>query len=45
MAYDDSPWTDDKRDALRVEALDGSTWEEIDAYQGEEDQNHQTGEQ
>jgi hypothetical protein len=32
-AYDDSPWMDEERDALRCEALDELGWEGMEAYQ------------
>lgn len=32
-SFDDSPWCDDERDALRAEALDELGWEGMDAYQ------------
>ena len=32
-AYDDSPWTDEERDAMRSEALDDLGWEGMEAYQ------------
>ena len=32
-AYDDSPWTDEERDAIRSEALDELGWEGMEAYQ------------
>ncbi|MFO0806858.1 MAG: hypothetical protein U0791_27445 [Gemmataceae bacterium] len=32
-AYDDSPWTDEERDAMRAEALDDLGWEGMEAYQ------------
>ena len=31
--YDDSPWTDEERDAIRSEALDELGWEGMEAYQ------------
>ena len=32
-AYDDLPWTDEERDAIRSEALDELGWEGMEAYQ------------
>ncbi len=32
-AYDDSPWTDEERDALRSEAVESLGWEGMEAYQ------------
>ncbi|MDB5312933.1 MAG: hypothetical protein JWO38_7135 [Gemmataceae bacterium] len=34
-AYDDSPWTDEERDALRAEAVDTLGWEGMEAYQSD----------
>ena len=31
--YDDTPWTDEERDAMRSEALDNLGWEGMEAYQ------------
>lgn len=33
LCYDDSPWTDVERDALRIESLDNLGWEGMEAYQ------------
>lgn len=33
LSYDDAPWTDEERDAVRVEALDSLGWEGMEAYQ------------
>ncbi len=35
LSYDDSPWTDEERDALRSEALDDLGWEGMEVYQDE----------
>ena len=32
-AYDDSPWTEEERDAIRAETLDELGWEGMEAYQ------------
>ena len=32
-SYDDLPWTDEERDAIRSEALDELGWEGMEAYQ------------
>jgi hypothetical protein len=32
-AYDDSSWTNEERDFLRVEALESLGWEGMEAYQ------------
>lgn len=36
LACDDSPWTDDERDAIRAEAVDALGWEGMEAYQDDE---------
>jgi len=36
LSYDASPWTDDERDALRIESLDEVGWEGMQAYQDAE---------
>jgi hypothetical protein len=33
LCYDDSPLSDEERDALRAEALDNLGWEGMEAYQ------------
>jgi hypothetical protein len=35
LSYDDSPWTDEERDSLRLEALDDLGWEGMEPYQDE----------
>jgi hypothetical protein len=34
--YDDSPWTEEERDAIRSEALDELGWEGMEAYQDDD---------
>lgn len=36
LDYDASPWTDDERDALRIEALNELGWEGMHSYQEDE---------
>ena len=36
LSYDDSPWTEDERDALRSEVLDELGWEGMESYQDDQ---------
>ena len=35
LSYDDSPWSDEEREALRAQSLDALGWEGMEAYQDE----------